>query len=97
MRKNVFGWCFSDLSCPSSHKYAYLDGIYCCRTNKEKNDSARDGDLCDGSEIGIDSLCCENDDHARCGYEKCINHKDAIKNDQGNANLILIIERYKLH
>ena len=77
---------FSDFSCPSSHKYAYLDGKYCCRTNKEKNDSRLDGDLCDGSEIGIDSRCCENDDHVDCEYAKCINHKDAIKNDQGYSN-----------
>ena len=73
------------MSCPSSHKYAYADGNYCCRTNKEKVDSQA-GDCCDGSEISIDSCCCENDYHAKCGYEKCINHKDAIKNDQGNVN-----------
>ena len=77
---------FSDSSCPSSHKYAYFDGEYCCRTNKEKKAIAVEGDLCDGSEIGIDSRCCEDNDYAKCGYEKCINHKDAIKNDQGNVN-----------
>ena len=56
-----------------------------------------EGHLCDGSEIGIDSLCCENDDHANCEYAKCTNHKDAIKTDQGNFNWIEIIEWYKLH
>ena len=72
-------------SCPSSHKYAYRNGEYCCRTNKEKNDSADGrGDLCDGSEIGIDSRCCENDDFAGCENGKCVNHKDAIANNQGN-------------
>lgn len=64
-------------SCPLSHKYAYLDGKYCCRTNKEKNRSGRDGHLCDGSVIGIDSRCCENNDYAKCGYQTCSNHKDA--------------------
>ena len=83
---------FSDLSCPSSHKYAYLNGEYCCRTNKEKIDVATDGDLCDGSEIGIDSRCCENGDYTKCGNKKCINHKDAITNNQGNAKLIQICD-----
>ena len=78
---------FLDPSCPSSHKYAYRDGEYCCRTNKEKNDphTDGDGDLCDGSLIGFDSRCCENDDWAKCGYKTCFNHKDAINNDQGNV------------
>ena len=77
---------FSDSSCPSSYKYAYLDGDYCCRTNKEKIGSGKEDDLCDGSEIGIDSRCCENNDYAKCEYERCINHKDAITTDQGNFN-----------
>ena len=67
------------MTCPSSHKYAYLDGEYCCRTNKEKIGNFLDGDLCDGSVIGIDSRCCENDDWAQCEYEKCTNHEDPIK------------------
>ena len=86
---------FSDSSCPSSHKYAYLNGEYCCRTNKEKigSENGTDGDLCDGSEIDIDSRCCENNDYVKCADEKCINHKDATKNDQGNVKLIKIIVR----
>ena len=76
---------FPESSCPSSHKYAYRHGEYCCRTNKEKIAIERDGDLCDGSEIGIDSLCCENDDWKLCGNRPCINHKDAFKNDQGKV------------
>ena len=72
-------------SCPSSHKYAYLDGKYCCRTNKEKTGRRKLKDLCDESEIGIDSRCCENNDYAKCVYEKCINHQDAITNEQGNT------------
>ena len=76
---------FPESSCPSSHKYAYRHGEYCCRTNKEKIAIERDGDLCDGSEIGIDSLCCENDDWKLCGNRPCINHKDAFKKDQGKV------------
>ena len=73
--------CRPDSSCPSSHKYVYLNGRYCCRTNKEKNNIGKDGDLCDGSEIGINSRCCENNAFIKCTYGRCSNHKDAIKND----------------
>ena len=76
---------FSDTFCPSSHKYAYLNGTYCCRTNKENIDIGKDDDLCDGSEIGIDSRCCENSDFVKCEYKKCINHQDEIKKDQDDA------------
>ena len=77
--------------CPSSHQYAYLNGKYCCRTNKEKIGSGKDGDLCDGSEIGIDSRCCEDNAYVRCEYEKCSNHSDAITNTQGNLKKLTFI------
>ena len=83
---------FSVGSCPSSHKYAYQDGKYCCRTNKEKISS--EGDSCDGSEIGIDSSCCANDEYQQCENERCINHKDA-SNGQGNVKEIKMIVRCK--
>ena len=74
---------FSDSSCPSSHKYVYADGKYCCQTNKENNNG--NGDLCDGSEIGIDSTCCENHKFIKCAYDRCNNHKDIFTNGQGNV------------
>ena len=67
-------------SCPSSHKYAYLDGKYCCRTNREKT-SENDGELCDGSEIGIDSACCEDNDYAKCEFDGCTNFEDANQDE----------------
>ena len=86
---SILSFCYKQFllvsSCPLSHKYAYLDGKYCCRTNRERIGSGVDGDLCDGSEIGIDSRCCENNDYVKCVYEKCINHQDAIINEQGNV------------
>merc|ERR1712136_190185 len=54
-------------SCPSSHKYAYLNGQYCCQTKREKV-GGRSSDLCDGSLISIGSECCENDAYARCSF-----------------------------
>ena len=71
-------------SCQSSHRYACLEGDYCCGANIEKIAIDEYGDLCNGSEVDIDGRCCDNDDQAKCGYTKCINHKDAITNDQGN-------------
>ena len=68
---------YSVETCPSSHKYAFLNGKYCCQTNKEKKDILKHGALCDGSRIGINSHCCENDNYQRCSYENCYNHKDA--------------------
>ncbi|KAL5252859.1 hypothetical protein ACHWQZ_G015583 [Mnemiopsis leidyi] len=57
--------------CPSSFPYAYLMGQYCCKTGKE----AIGGDeLCDGSDIGIDSSCCQ--DHA---YTPCPNFSNTVK------------------
>ena len=85
VQKVLKQWCFLDPSSPSSHKCAYLDGEYCCRTNQERIVYDIDGDLCDGSVIGIDSRCCENNDFAKCEYETCFNHKDAINDDQGNV------------
>ena len=51
------------LECPATHPFAYHSGEYCCRTSKEK---IATGETCDGSIIGFDSTCCENDDHAEC-------------------------------
>ena len=59
------------LECPATHPFAYRSGEYCCRTPKEKVDT---GETCDGSMIGFDSACCENDDHAECPTKPCSNH-----------------------
>ena len=63
------------LECPATHPFAYLSGEYCCRTSKEKMHTAH-GEKCDGSMIGFDSTCCENDDHADCPTKgKVLNRK----------------------
>ena len=59
--------------CPSSHPFAYLNGNYCCKTNKEKNEPHSDGELCNGSEISIESTCCEGDQHTDCPNPPCQN------------------------
>ena len=57
--------------CPLSHPYAYSDGDYCCWSNKEKNDPSAHGALCDGSAIGLDSKCCEEDRFTKCPHPPC--------------------------
>ena len=57
--------------CPDSYPFAYLDGDYCCQSGYEKNDPAKDGDLCDGSKIQIDSKCCLGNKYYRCNSPPC--------------------------
>ena len=62
--------------CPSSFPYAYHMGDYCCKTGKEKIDTVV-GELCDGSDIGIDSKCCHDNAYTVCPNKdtvKCSNH-----------------------
>ena len=34
-------------------------------------------DACDGSEISLESICCEKDNHYKCSHEEgCIDNKD---------------------
>ena len=58
--------------CPKSHPYTYLNGRYCCQSNKEKV-YRPDGSRCDGSKIQKDSSCCEGDRYTRCRYGNCEN------------------------
>ena len=63
-----------------------MDGSRCCRTNKEgRLDKRPRQPLCDGSELGIDSVCCETD-YVQCENLICTDYEDAINNDQGNVN-----------
>ena len=60
------------LACQESHPFAYNYGNHCCATKKEKVFTLQ-GDKCDGSVLGRDSKCCENDGAAACvhGTGKC--------------------------
>ena len=51
--------------CPSSHPFPYLDGTYCCATNREGK-NPWEGVSCDGSVIGYESTCCEGDHFIVC-------------------------------
>ena len=51
--------------CPEDHPNAYYLGEYCCKFSKEKVDAAL-GDTCDGSNISLQSLCCDADEYIQC-------------------------------
>merc|ERR1711981_784352 len=57
--------------CPASYPFVYHDGDYCCSTNVEKEDKARDGERCDGGPISLGSSCCQNDDYKKCATALC--------------------------
>ena len=62
-------------NCPSTHPWAYLDGDFCCATNREKV-ASEDGLLCDGSIIELTSSCCENSAYTACASPPCANKID---------------------
>merc|ERR1719494_1759880 len=55
--------------CPNTHKYAYFDGRYCCKYNREKVYSP-EGSSCDGSRISWKSTCCLNNAFTKCPRER---------------------------
>jgi len=58
-------------SCPENFPWAYNNGKHCCATNREKDAGS---EKCNGSLIGLDSECCENDAHSQCPTSNCMNH-----------------------
>ena len=62
-------------SCPESFPYVYLNGNYCCKSGFEKNNPIKDGELCDGSKIGVTSKCCEGNKYQGCPKKPCKNYQ----------------------
>ena len=59
--------------CPTSHRWAYLDGNYCCHYDTENVD-AIEGARCDGGKISLTSSCCKKHEFTRCPHkEGCVN------------------------
>ena len=52
-------------TCPQDHPYAYLDGKYCCQSDREKV-YEEEGEKCDGSVISRQSTCCLDNAYAEC-------------------------------
>ena len=58
--------------CPESHSYAYLSGKYCCESQLENDNSAVEGEVCDGGQISLSSVCCRGHKYLRCpGGKDC--------------------------
>ena len=53
-------------TCPESHPFAYYNGTHCCKSGFEKDESASQGEVCDGGPITLESRCCRNDEHIEC-------------------------------
>ena len=63
----------SSPQCPSSHKWAYNGGRYCCQYDKEKT-AAKTTSFCDGGQISLISDCCKYDAWIKCPYvDGCVN------------------------
>ena len=62
-----------------------MNGKFCCRTNKENQNKGKFGDLCDGTQLGIDSVCCYNDDYIQCSQNKCKTNEDSAENESGSV------------
>ena len=62
-------------TCPSDYPFAYLNGAYCCRTNRERTDKDGNPDgypneitsgTCDGIGFTRESRCCEKNAYFKC-------------------------------
>ena len=64
----------SSTQCPPSHKWAFLNGRYCCKYNEEKV-NVTEGSRCDGGEISLTSSCCKEDAYTKCTHANggCVN------------------------
>merc|ERR1712038_1271670 len=63
-------------SCPSDFPFAYQDGSYCCKYDKEHADGGnaeeKQSGTCDGIEFSKNSTCCHEHDFKKCpASEKC--------------------------
>ena len=70
----------SSTQCPSTHKWAYLEGGYCCKFDIEHVD-VNEGSRCDGSKISLASSCCKDHSWIKCPYtEGCVKHIERAGN-----------------
>jgi len=72
--------CHPLTDCPLKTPFAYYNGDYCCSESREKVTDYQ-GDKCDGSAIGYDSLCCSGS-NVRCPSPPCKNNQDGILKQQ---------------
>ena len=60
---------FSD-GCPATHAFPYLNGSYCCKFSEERDHSAPQNEIddgtCDGKNFHLKSRCCKDDHFVKC-------------------------------
>ena len=96
----------SSPQCPSSHKWAYYGGRYCCQYDKETT-APTTTSLCDGGQISLISECCKYHAYTKCPYvDGCVNagnykvmfvsfsRSEFIK---AFASLFMLVENYTRH
>jgi len=60
-------------TCPVMYPYAFSQGSYCCKYNRENN--GRSGVACDGGPLTLSSSCCMGNMQMACPYGRCRNYK----------------------
>ena len=70
-------------SCPKDFPYAFMEGDYCCKTQKENifidydeldHNMTAEKSLCDGALIHWSSICCQDNNYKKCPNNyKCKN------------------------
>ena len=81
--------------CPEDYPFAFKWGGYCCETPIEDKSSIHlEG--CDGSELSMNSICCEQNNFLECPFDEgCTNNKDKANIDMllacGNDGNVMII------
>jgi len=62
--------------CPKDHPWAYMDGMYCCKHDRE-HVYPNHGPTCDGGRISKASHCCKDFAYVKCPYpESCTSPDD---------------------
>lgn len=67
--------------CPPGFPYPYFFGMYCCKWKREKQAFMyrMQDETCDGSNLKIGSMCCEEDAFKRCPTFPCIKRSNNQK------------------
>ena len=74
LRFYIFVLYKTDNSCPYSHPYAFMWGMYCCEDKKEGH--GKTAELgCNGGDLDYDSTCCEGDKQIMCTKDGGCKHR----------------------
>ena len=73
----------ADNECTKDYPFAYLNGQYCCETNKELVSGGSSNEIasgtCDGIGFNIESTCCKDNKYLKCPHEQCVTRHEGIR------------------